>query len=150
MEFEDLDQKVQWEARRVAAAFGVESFTASGGHATLTNFYASEGEVSLWWALDSRREKTMLRVLDITTGNQRCQVSVTKVLGNVNEEDKWVLIDQGVLREEMAGWLYCLGFDDENVLSRLPALTMHEKMELRLSISREFWSQKWRDEEATQ
>lgn len=147
MGFDDVSERIEWEAKRIAAAFGVEDFTALRGHATLTNFYASEGEVSLWWSLDSRREQKMLRVLDIKRGNQRCQVSVTNILGRLGETDKWVLFDQGVFREEMARWLYRLGFEDESILSRLPALSMHEKMELRLSMPRKLWPQKWLDEE---
>jgi hypothetical protein len=38
-----------------------------------------------------------------------------------------------------------LNFEDESVLSQLPPLTAHEKLELRLSLPREFWPQKWAD-----
>lgn len=146
MEFEDVKGRVEWEARRVAAAFGAESFTASRYNSTLTDFHASYKGICLWWSLDSRREKTMLRVLDIKKGNQRCQVSVTNVLGSLVEEDRWMLIDQGVFREEMACWLYRLGFEEQSVLSQLPMLTMHEKIELRLSLPPKFWPKKWLEE----
>jgi hypothetical protein len=45
--------------------------------------------------------------------------------------------------------LYRLGLDDENdPRATHCSLSAHEKLELRLSMPREFWPQKWIDEEA--
>ncbi len=49
----------------------------------------------------------------------------------------------------MARGLYCLGTDDSEALEQFyPAFSFHEKLELRLSLPREFWPQTWLDEEA--
>lgn len=49
----------------------------------------------------------------------------------------------------LARGLYRLGFEDEDVLAKLNhPLSSHEKMELRLSLPREFWPKMWLAEEA--
>lgn len=61
------------------------------------------------------------------------------------------LESEGVNLDLMARGLYRLEFEAkekvEDVLSQLPELTAHEKLELRPSFPREFWPQKWLDEE---
>jgi len=48
--------------------------------------------------------------------------------------------------ELMSHGLYKLGFEDESVLSQLPSLSAHERLELRLSLPREFWPVTWLEE----
>lgn len=149
MEFEPLSEQLEWESRRVATAFGVKEFTRSSYNATTIDFSALYQDLKLWWSLDSRPEKTTLRVIDIkgSSGSGRfCQVSLLDVLGNSQEKDRWMFYSQGGVDDLMARVLYRLGFDDEKVLSRLPELTGHEKLELRFSMPREFWPQKWIEE----
>ncbi len=44
------------------------------------------------------------------------------------------------LHERMARGLYRLGIDDEDIVTQFNySLSAHEKLELRLSLSREFW-----------
>lgn len=52
-----------------------------------------------------------------------------------------------VYSQMMARGLYRLGFEDQSVWSQLPFLCAHEKLELRLSLPREFWPKPWLDEE---
>ena len=48
----------------------------------------------------------------------------------------------------MARGIHRLGIEEEYVWGQLNVIfTAHEKMELRLSMPREFWPQKWMDEE---
>ncbi len=47
----------------------------------------------------------------------------------------------------MARGLYRLGFDEPAILAQLPQLSAHEKLELRLSMPREFWPQRWLEAE---
>ncbi|RYF51008.1 MAG: hypothetical protein EOO38_04295 [Cytophagaceae bacterium] len=65
------------------------------------------------------------------------------------------LIDKGAgkghaLAPEMARVLFKLGHDLSFIEEHFDTLSAHEQMELRLSMPREFWPQKWLDEEATQ
>ena len=48
---------------------------------------------------------------------------------------------------EMARVLFKLVYDVTLIENRFAILSAHEKLELRLSVPREFWPQKWLDEE---
>lgn len=149
MESQVLEERIEREARRVAAALGIETFTRSSGNANITNFHitnfhADYQGLNVWWSFDSRPDKPTLCVFDIEKDGKRCQVSLLNIAG---ANERWMFYPHGEFHEIMARWLYCLGFDDKNVLSRLPDLTAHEKLELRLSLPREFWPRTWLDEE---
>lgn len=47
----------------------------------------------------------------------------------------------------MSRGLYCLGFENPAIMSQLSPLSAHEKLELRLSMPREFWPPQWWAEE---
>jgi hypothetical protein len=67
---------------------------------------------------------------------------------NWDEEVGWWLDPLPQFHEFIARGLYRLGIEDEDILSQLNhPFTAHEKLELRLSMPREFWPQKWLDEE---
>lgn len=48
--------------------------------------------------------------------------------------------------DHMAHSLFRLGFEDEALFAQLPDLSLHDKLELRLSFAREFWPPKWLEE----
>ncbi|RYX80189.1 hypothetical protein EON83_29695 [bacterium] len=144
MEFENVSEEVKREARRFAAAFGVEKW--------------------------ERKEESELHVLLVSrAGSHKVGCSICHTTGHIEEigvvkddliallfVDRWdgrqeIVEFDRVLPDDydfMVRGLHCLGYKDEEVLSQLPPLTAHERMELRLSMPREFWPQKWLDEEA--
>jgi hypothetical protein len=76
-------------------------------------------------------------------------------LGELHLSSASALIDKGsgqgkghALAPEMARVLFKLGHDTSFIEEHFDTLSAHEKLELRLSMPREFWPQKWLDEEA--
>ncbi|RYX84670.1 hypothetical protein EON83_08515 [bacterium] len=128
---------VDFEIQRVAAAFGVKSFTT---HRTVTSVHYEGwlGDTLVTWRLGDPNA----RVTNICVGTR-------SYCGVFRKRDRWEWESGQEGHEQMARGLYCLGFEDEDVLAQLNRpLSMHEKIELRLSMPREFWPKKWCDEEA--
>ena len=148
MEFEGVDGRIEWEARRVAAAFEVEIWQSDSEELTEVDFFGESStgvSLSVQWVLSVGESS----------------VHWTRVALD-NEQGAWcdMFFDPDISRwyldpsqeaplELMARGLYRLGLEDESVWSKLPALSAHEKMELRLSLPHEFWPQKWRGDEVT-
>lgn len=139
MEFEDVRKKIEWEAPRVAAAFGIKEWNIElqSDHFILTGI--GEGLISMTyhWPPDGLLREGLLPRLWIGDQDaaQTCWTTGRRVgLG------------RPAYNELAARGLYRLGFEDEPILSQLPQLSAHEKVELRLSMPREFWPQKWLDE----
>lgn len=126
-----------WEAQRVAAAFGLDSFTVER---TITSVHYEGwlGEVLVTWRLGDPNA----RVKNICVGTRSyCGVFL------VNGDWEWEQGHEGL--DQMARGLYRLGIEDEEVLAHLNRpLSMHEKIELRLSMPREFWPKTWLAEES--
>ena len=134
-----MSPSVEWEARRVATAFGVseweESKYSSG------SYVSSSGPI-LCWSFNSLGTLDQIRA----SGDGSARVAVT------DRENDWNYTEANdcvALKEFMARGLYKLGFGDEAVLSQLPPLSAHEKLELKLSMPREFWPEKWEEKEET-
>lgn len=128
----------EWEAQRVAAAFGGFSFTV---HRTAISVHY-EGwvdEVLVTWRLGDPNA----RVKNICVGTRSyCGVFLVKGAW------QWEPGQEG--HEQMARGLYRLGIEDEAILAALnQPLSMHEKLELRLSMPRVFWPQSWLNEAST-
>ena len=138
---------VRRESCRVAAAFGVRFFgplTLNPAKRKLDSHFngRTKQQVEITWVLN------LLSVEWITI----------YVFGGGGKDERYCSVDRNGgsiflcshidshYNEIMARGLYCLGFEDEAILSQLPPLTNHEKLELRLSMPREFWPKTWQDE----
>lgn len=147
MEPEDLSERIEWQTRRVAAAFGVKEWgqvTEEVEHG-VTAFTGLIGEQKVTWAIMDRTG--LYAGVGVTNfDSDDSYVSVVQ-----NNEGAWYTgLSSNRHNELMVRGLYRLGFEDEGVLAELNhPLTAHEKLELRFSLPREFWPQRWRDEEQT-
>ena len=152
MEFEDVSKKVEKEARRVAAAFKVSTFQKHQMNENESNFIAhfsgsaGGGDRRLYWQIGKNERVTLLW---LGTGRSVVATVVeweSSLRGPKDAMGVWAVLLNSPHDEQMAQGLYRLGFES----SELPplSLTAHEKLELRLSMPREFWPQKWLDEES--
>ena len=146
---------VEWQARRVAAAFGVKEWRVEGR----TVVQDDENGRRLWekrvWDFDSVvPDDRVSWCLDATSGelcwieigvpNAICCSIWRAYMSQTRDKWKWGFSPEPRYHELMARGLYCLGFDDPSVLAKLGyPLTGHEQIELRLSIPPQFWPQKW-------
>ncbi len=166
MEFEDVSKKVEWEARRVATAFDIETF----GPVLLfiprpsdeSNYRGNSGDITVSWRVDKRTLALSFINLACWSGYESEEVtlhyhpSILTIPGGWEME--WEEIPstlhshfRAMLARHLAHSLYRLGFEDQGVLRELNhPLSAHEKLELRLSMPREFWPQRWLDEEKGQ
>ncbi len=140
-------EAVRREACRVAAAFGVRFFGPLTFNPDKRKFDShfngrTRQQVEITWILDPLN----------------AQWTHIYVFGGGGEDERYCFGRSNFLcphidsryNEIMARGLYCLGFEDENILAELNhPLTSHEQLELRLSMPREFWPQKWLDEETS-
>lgn len=140
MEFEDVNERIEWEARRVAAAFGAITMSSITDSSFECECVQSEIEFSV--KPDGLSAIFLGVEPDGDIGVYRDSSSSL-----VRWEAYNFHIMEGRPKIEMARGLYRLDFEDEDIFSQLPALSAHEKLELRLFLPREFWPQKWRDEE---
>ena len=156
---EVLSERIEWESHRVAAAFGAPwSFVAeflpeSGASGTLFRFRSW----NVMLAADTRLVFTFRQYKGALTWSQVClyrggDEQWCDLQSTLSDEDTWTcwtLTSTGGLNELMMRALYCLNFEEEGVFQKLNSpLSAHEKMELRLSMPREFWPHKWHEEES--
>lgn len=140
MEFEDVSEKVEWEARRVAAAFGVEEWEQVSAASEAEGKYLRYRGEDIEWQIDIMDGD----VFSIEAGDAQenyCHL--------FNYPDYWVIDPSDAQQNErMMRGLYRLGIEDADVLAELNhSLTSHEKLELRLSLPGEFWPKTWIEEE---
>ena len=142
MEFEDLNQQIEREARRVAAAFGIESFEIRDEE--VVAYVGLSSATQVCWNIDSRTNSFFY----IEVGERGCEVNFAPNWSKPNAPEEWRFYPNPAFHEVMARGLYRLGFEDEGVLAELNhPLSAHEKLELRLSMPRELWPKTWLDEE---
>ncbi|BCM88905.1 hypothetical protein IAD21_00747 [Abditibacteriota bacterium] len=142
MEFEDVSEKVEWEARRVAAAFGVGEWKPNEPSREIISYSCFNNGTEYYVSFDTDGELKTLNIDEVESRQYtHCE------LQNLGM-GQWSLYNYSQYGKEMAYGLYRLGFEDEGILSQLPPISAHEKLELRFSMPREFWPQKWLDEEA--
>ncbi|BCM93176.1 hypothetical protein IAD21_05064 [Abditibacteriota bacterium] len=150
---------VEREARRVAAAFGAETFEAvsleprSFVHfqkvgrvlsRMALDFEGISGDTPLSWTLDAESGELLSVEIGPLGDRDQCELYLGEAYSAPSE---WHLHLQKPFATKLAYGLYCLGFEDEAVLAKLnQPLSHHEQMELRLSLSREFWPQQWTEE----
>ena len=148
MEFEDVKEKADAEAQRLAVAFGLETFDLDDEDHNRRGYWTDywgewQGQLIMWTI-----ELVSASFTHISTDEDSRTSSLSEEWPR-GEKKQWDVypLRHPHLDALMARGLYRLGFEDEGVLSQLPPLSAHEKLEVRLSMPREFWPQKWRDEE---
>jgi hypothetical protein len=108
-------------------------------------FFSVVGEVKIGWWMSPN-----MRPFEISVQIKKGKESTVAQLSYDQSTSKYELLSVGAIAEAqnlMARGLYRLGFEDEAISSQLPPLTNHEKLELRVSMPREFWPRTWLDEE---
>lgn len=141
MEFEDVEKEVEWEARRVAAAFQVEQWWLIPD--SDTHYQGQTGAIWTTWGIDMNMFK--VKYIDIWNADD-CDTLVLLKPDGSWEIDRL----ESTTGSLMSRGLYRLGVSDETLYSQLPPLNTHEQLELRLSMPREFWPQMWIEEEDVQ
>ncbi len=140
MESEDVSAEVEWEARRVAAAFGVEEWesTAAFDDASWVEFDGCSASTAIWCAI---LDDGTIEQISVGERPHSCLVEMEEGrLEGITSEVEY--------RELMARGLFRMGVDDPYILRTLNCpLSAHEKLELRVSLPREFWPKKWLDED---
>jgi hypothetical protein len=144
VEFEDVSAEIEREAWRIVAAFGSTSYVSTPQfHSEIVEFTVTlESEVTLGLYLNT----TPI----VTVGLIELSGCGAFLFMAASSGGRW---EQGGVdihfthHSRMARGFYCLGIEDEATWRQLLPLSAHEKLELRLSMPREFWPQKWLDEE---
>ncbi len=136
MEAEEVREKIEWEARRIATAFEVETLTKG-----MFSYRGFSHGILVTWRLGLQTGD----LLRLTLYSDTLYCELFRELPH--QDGQWMYRSYTPkLNELMVRGLYRLGFEDENVLAQLTTFTAHEKLELRLSMPRELWPQKWLDE----
>ena len=142
MAVEGLGERVEWEARRVAAAFGVQEWDeAVEGFGDLL-VSSCRGDFEVRCCIDRQG-----RLFDLHIENV---LAPTTLYCDVEFQPQLYCVPcfgNPSYNELMVRGLYLLGFEDPALISELPELSAHEKLELRLSLPHEFWPKKWLEEE---
>ncbi|RYX81563.1 hypothetical protein EON83_23680 [bacterium] len=149
MEFEDVSEEIEWEARRVAAAFGVETFECLRGPWGL-KWSGLLGTMQVTWSL---RDK-VVSYIELGPEGWGIELMLEPLEPFESGLTEWwfrpAKWDTPEWNELAARGLYRLGFEAEETMFEvgviLSAFSAHKKLELRLSMPREFWPQKWLDE----
>ncbi|RYX82720.1 hypothetical protein EON83_18045 [bacterium] len=146
-QFEDL-------LRRVAAAFEVELLLPSAWKdEERIGFYAEKGELLFELEVtcngDWHRLSIGQRVYEDSEYLGSSNLYFVVPFLDPNEKKQWEFFSYLAYDHLIARAFYRLGFEDEIIFSTLPELSTHEKLELRLSMPREFWPQKWLEGEVT-
>lgn len=130
---------IEPEAKRVAVAFQVTNFRIRQFSSNTFEGIGLSGEDYVVWTF--LRETGQLIMIRFGKQYPRCVVhrfSQGVVL------DRWRCVSHPLFAEKMARGLYRLGFDDEDALAQLNhPLSAHEQLELRDSMPRKYWPQKW-------
>ena len=144
MELEVLNKEVERQARRVATAFDVTEFQIrphenqeEQNHRYMQGMTNQSPRARVIWIIDLLTEKWIyLRIVG--------PIGYVSVFSVNNPSTARFYLPTAEL---MALGLYLLGVEEQEALSQIFSLSAHEKLELRLSLPREFWPQTWLDEE---
>ncbi len=139
------------ESQRIAAAFGIAcAITVYDGEdgQLYGEVEVSEG-VSLQFCFDKAPGEVGACLYQVSLC--RTTLALPWVVFELSLQGQW----EFTVNEEIplsvaqlaARGFYRLGLSNGDESSQLPPLSSHEKLELRLSMPREFWPQKWIDEE---
>lgn len=149
MEFEDVSPEVEREARHVIAAFRLGEWGTDIMAETYIN-YGNDLYISIMGV-----GETGLINLEVYEDH-----IAAEFYGEIRRppEELWILCPKSIeepdyffnrprRHREVLKAAYRLGYDI-SLFPHLGELTAHEKMEMRLSMPREFWPKNWLDEEA--
>lgn len=137
------NKEIEPDARRVAAAFGIEAF---GFYWDKSDWYYqgySHG-VLVSWILDERSGELCL--VAVGEGSKQCVVSREREFnwGRPPWGDAWEFEPLPRYHSLMARGLYLLNFESTPILDQLNApLSHHEQIQCRLEMPREFWPANW-------
>jgi hypothetical protein len=141
LESEDLNERIEWEARRVAAAFEIQAMIPAWNGVKHHFLGKTPDGVSVTWEI--KPPSTHWTRIRVHGGEEWSLIE--------SSERGWYFApNTGLYFDEVLAYgLFRLGFEDEKIWSELPPLSLsaHEKLELRLSLPREFWPKTWLDEE---
>lgn len=160
MESKALSEQIEYECRRIAAAFGVKEWHLTEGERPFLRyegrFYQSDN-VWEWVTWELNPIDGALFSLEIGDYGGWCRVYDLLLVSeeyralHPDKDKYWMLNYNPHFQERLARGLYRLGFEDKDVLAELDRpFSAHEQMELRLPMPRELWPQKWLDEEMEQ
>lgn len=150
----NLSEQIEREAQRVAAAFGVDKWEVTWCYEWWEFIGVGYGQELVRWTI----EISSACWIGSEVGPKEVEVSdrelwqhhrsSCQIVRDSDEPDVWECNPLMPFNKLMARAFYRLGFENEDVLAQLNyPLTAHEKLELRLSIPREFWPKTWIDEE---
>lgn len=160
MEFENVSEDIEWEARRHAVAFGLSDCDAVGcddeeGGQRLSFQVKTEGLwIECWFELDDEQNVWGL-LIDDYGGGPFMEDDMFARLMSFDDEvvcESHLPLSKKNKGDEVVSRLlkavYLLGHPISAFESKLGlTLSHHEKLELRLSMPREFWPKTWRDED---
>lgn len=130
---------IEPEAKRVAVAFQVTNLRIRQHFSNMFTYTGLSDEDYIVW--NFLRETGQLIIIRFGKQYPRCVVhrfSQGILLG------QWQCVPHPLFDERMARGLYRLGLDDEDVLAKLNhPFSAHEQLELRDSMPRKYWPQKW-------
>lgn len=143
MESEDVTEKTEWQVRMVVAGFEVKEW--------------KKEESETVWVFKGHTWRLIPVLWTIDKGSGHW----AKMSVGSGPDEAWFEIDQATAtadfrlgnpqcNELLMQGLYRLGVDSNDLLREFSVglFSAHQIMELRLSLPREFWPQKWIDEEA--
>lgn len=161
----DLAKQAWWEARRIAAAFELQDWVLHIAEPenymysdVLANSFHLKGYTRCFkrvWAPLSWSDEPLWDI-EICRGDPKEYniVRCSFVYREGKPSVKWGFMEIEDPDPTSSCWLlacalFRLGLYDEDTCSELGAtFSFHDELELRLSMPREFWPQKWLDEEA--
>jgi hypothetical protein len=145
-----LTDFVAFETQRVATAFRIEQLKLEEEREDYLRFSGlfEGGLHRLEWNIGEGGVFGFYWSERYETDSWRYGLQITSAPKAPAPRNRWRLYGglSGKYNELAARGLCRLGFDDEDILRQLPGITAHEQLELRRSMPREFWLQKWFDE----
>ena len=144
-----LSEGIEWEARRVVAAFEITNWKLGVGHwpidedRTFDRFEGWIGEFYLQWCVEPEGWFLLGLSETFTRGYHQALWQLSRHEGAASKPNAWRIHPGSMGGEIMARGLYRLGFEEKSILSQLPELSAHEKLELALSMPAEFRPRNW-------
>ncbi|RYX83805.1 hypothetical protein EON83_12705 [bacterium] len=137
MEIESLEGKMERQTRLIASAFGVEKWEQEDADIA-QNYWGNNARlVPIRWSID--KDCALLNRVGVGQESDEAWLAID----NTNHYADFRIGSPEYNRTLVHG-LYCFAFDSDELWREFGvSLSMHEKIELRLSMPREFWPQMW-------
>lgn len=135
MRVSERKRVTQEESSRIATAFGVQSYTTLWEHRHLY-CEAKVNQFDVSWTVEPQPLRFSCIMLE--HGFKNCEIYWNHGYRVYWSKPEFVPF--------LVSGLFRLGFKDWGIFDyHLNCLTAHEKVELMLSVPREYWPQKWRE-----